>query len=94
MNHQHPEEPVTQEVFDDPVVQLAALCPLCALAALSPAAALAALSPMLAVFNPALNPAAAALTLATPHGAIAAQVTNRLYAAILLRLLLGSGRRR
>jgi hypothetical protein len=54
-------EPTPVDVFLDPVVQLAALCPICALAALRPEAALAALAPALAVFNPAVNPRAAAL---------------------------------
>lgn len=52
------------EVFTDPIVQLAAICPICSLAALKPAAALSALSPTLAVFNPAINPRAAALSFA------------------------------
>ena len=57
------EIPTPVDVLIDPVVQLAAICPICALAALRPEAALAALAPGLVLFNPAVNPQAALLTL-------------------------------
>jgi len=83
MSHRHPEEPVTQEVFEDPIVQLAAICPICALAALSPAAALAALTPTLRIFNPAINPNAAILAFVTPQLAIRSHVRAQVIAALL-----------
>jgi hypothetical protein len=74
----------TRFVFEDPIVQLAAICPICALSALSPTAALSALSPVLRLFNPAINPAAALLSLQL--GGVQASITAGVQAGVATRM--------